>query len=68
MGKPQPVDVVTAMRRGNSIVLTLPLPAREALGIRKGDRLAVYLTDEGILYVPVRPRSGRARPDQEVNV
>ena len=64
--EPQIVDVVTATRRGTSLVLTVPARLRRELGIRPGDRFAVYLTyddeseTEGILYIPVR--SGRARP------
>ena len=54
------IDVVTAVKRGDSIQVTIPARLVKRLGIRKGDRLAVYLTwddeakTEAILYVPVR--------------
>ena len=56
------IDVVSAVKRGDSIQVTIPARLVRKLGIRKGDRLAVYLTyddesgTEGILYVPVRLR------------
>ena len=53
------VDVVKATRRGPSISLVVPIELCRRLGIKPGDRFAVYLTwndeaqTEAILYVPV---------------
>ncbi len=61
------VDVVSAVKRGDSIQVTIPARLVKRLGIRKGDRLAVYLTydedldTEAILYVPIRETQGADR-------
>ena len=59
MERIQLVDVVIAGKHGGSIRLSVPAWICKKLGIRPGDRFAVYLTyddeagTEAILYVPV---------------
>ena len=54
------------------MVLTVPARLRRGLGIRPGDRFAVYETYDpfhdsvAILYVPVRASSGPGRPERAV--
>ena len=69
MERIQLVDVVIAGKHGGSIRLSVPAWICKKLGIRPGDRFAVYLTyddeagTEAILYVPVRSGRGSRSDD-----